>query len=800
MTQTLYRNFIARWFGNINRIVISDVGLTLIDVNQNAKVINIDQFTDFPQIKASLFSKNLIINTKAGESRIWGINARCAKRYQNDVQLNLHKNIADKITSQIDYFHQEAISQYLRDSSVKELNKSVTPIIQNYRAETERWQKILTKQQCSKIDIISRMPDIKDAQSFRQYYEGKRLAQQAEFFDGIEANPLTTEQRLAVIRNNDKNLILAAAGTGKTSVMVAKALSLISFDNVPAENVLVLAYNNAAAKELKERLVVRKNAYGLTCQLPTIMTFHALGLYILKAVKANTRLSEFTENQKKLETWFTDWLITYISQSPKTLKRFIDLAYQPLDAVDLSAASKGATRVRDNAAKTLPADVKASIEQLLTELVTIDNTELIRKRTAEIVEILKSSGLLAENSKRYIKCLQAIRVAQLDSKQVETRLNNAKVINAKQYAQLLDDISQAYSAELKNQKAIDFDDMINNAFVQVSSGIFKPKWTDILVDEFQDISVARMDLLNALIDKGPRPKLTVVGDDWQSIYRFSGGTLALITQFEKHHGSHSLTTLQKTFRYNNSIAKTAGQFVMQNPEQYNKQIQTHHQVAESQVYLLDSDKKAIDERIAQVVNSIRLNDATGSIAILARYRYLLDNAKTNIAAVAITKKEAKDKNIHYWTFHGAKGLEADYGIIVGFFQGKTGFPNESKADALVEALLPLDDGYKHSEERRLLYVAITRAKRKVYLIADAKAPSSFIEELLAASYDLKVMSKQFNKRDDDKVKQQTPVKECRKCGRAMKQKKGQYGDFWGCSGFAEQNNQCSHTEKADMAI
>lgn len=773
MTQTLYRNFIARWFGNINRIVISDVGITLIDVNQNAKAISIDQFTDFPKIQSSLFSKNLIIKTKAGQSRIWGINNTCAKQFEVAAQLHLYKAIANHITAQIDYFYQEAINQYLRDSSIEMLNESVTPIIESYQAAKIHWKNILTKQQLSKIDIISRMPAIRDSQSFRQYYQSKKLDEQADFFDGIESNPLTNEQRLAVIKNNDKNLILAAAGTGKTSVMVAKALSLINHDNVPAENVLVLAYNNAAAKELKERLVVRKNAYGLTCQIPTIMTFHALGLDILKTAKANTQLSEFTENPTKFENWFTDWLVSYISQSPQRLKRFISLTY-------------------------LSVDFKARIDQQLTELLALDNVELVQSKMADILLLLKSSGLLAKNIKRYLQCLQAIKVSQLDNKQVELRLIDAKVTNAKAYGQLLNDIIKAYNAELKKQSAIDFDDMISSALSQLRNGNVKPQWTDILVDEFQDISVARMNLLNELINKGERPKLTVVGDDWQSIYRFSGGTLALITQFEKHHGSHSLTTLQKTFRYNNSIAKTAGEFVMQNPEQYKKQIQAHHQAADSQVYLLDSNKAGIDECIAQVVSQIRMTDPNGTIAVLARYRYLLSNAKAKLAGETINNNQ----NIHYWTFHGAKGLEADYAIIVGFFKGKTGFPTEDKADSLIEALLPLTDGFKNSEERRLLYVAMTRAKKKVYLIADAQAPSSFIEELLAPGFNINVMSSKFSKHKDrnaDKGTPPTPLKQCRQCGRTMQQRKGKYGEFWACSGFANENNQCSHTEKADMA-
>jgi len=797
MIHTLYRNFFGKWFGKAKSIEISEMGLTLIDVDQNSHHISVYELIDFPTIEQSTFGRTLVIKTKREVFRIWGISATSVRIFDNQAKLGLNNSISNNITAQLDFFHKEALSQYLRDSSIERLNESVTPFIQSYRASKARWKKLLSNQQLSKVDVISRMPAIEDVLSYRQYYEKRMLDVQLGFFDGIESNPLTKEQRLAVIRNNDTNLILAAAGTGKTSVMVAKALSLINHDKVSADKVLLLAYNNAAAKELKERLEARKKSFGLCCDSPTIMTFHALGLKILKQTKANTKLSVFTNDAMQLEQWFTKWFDRHISQSFTNIKRFIDLAYQYNDTFQLPSSGQYKAHVSDSTFQTVQGEKVKSHQELLianwlflnsvdyqyqghkvsnhritvgrecnTTVIetydddfTEDNLEsrlaeqmkrngitMERKSPEVILTALKKTKLLANNTKRYIKFLQAIRVEQLSSKQVETRLNNAKVHNAKKYTELLHEIVQAYRAELTSQKAIDFDDMISQACEQGTCGNFVPHWTDILVDEFQDISTARVNLLNELINKGPRPRLTVVGDDWQSIYRFSGGQLALITQFEKYFGSHSVTVLQKTFRYNNSIAETAGKFVMQNPEQYSKQIEAHHQVEKSQVYLVESDKSALNESIAQVVNTIRANDATGTIALLARYRYLLNDAKAELS------RDCINENISYWTFHGSKGLEADYCIIVGFFKGNTGFPNVNKEDPVLEALLPLVDGFKHSEERRLLYVAITRAKKKVYLIADPTAPSEFISELLSASYNIQIIPKNYRKRTGGKLR------------------------------------------------
>ncbi|WP_237333681.1 UvrD-helicase domain-containing protein, partial [Vibrio anguillarum] len=146
--------------------------------------------------------------------------------------------------------------------------------------------------------------------------------------------------------------------------------------------------------------------------------------------------------------------------------------------------------------------------------------------------------------------------------------------------ELIEGLRQAYVGELRSRNHLDFDDMILLATQYLKEGMFKPEWKYILVDEFQDISVSRWNFLMELL-KASGTSLTVVGDDWQAIYAFVGGKLEYTTRFQNNVGNHALTKLQKTFRYNNSIADTAGGFVMKNPEQYQKQIVTHTQVDSS---------------------------------------------------------------------------------------------------------------------------------------------------------------------------------------------------------------------------
>ena len=416
--------------------------------------------------------------------------------------------------------------------------------------------------------------------------------------------------------------------------------------------------------------------------------------------------------------------------------------------------------------------IENNLEQRLEILISENGIKTHKRSNEEMFDVLKEMGFIEENSKKYLKCLQAIRVERLDKESILKRLKSSNIFFAKQYTELLDAIQNSYINELVSQNKIDFDDMIIRSTKVVEDVEYRPKWSHILVDEFQDISMSRMDFLKSIINHGSNPILTAVGDDWQSIYRFSGGKLELTTRFDTLIGQHSFTKLEKTFRYNNSIADTAGMFVMQNPEQYKKNVETHTKVTESQVYLIDSkykEENSIENRTLQVIKKIRENDANGSIAILARYNYLLKNSKEAI------KNDSQIENIYHWTFHGSKGLEAEYCILLGFFQGKVGFPNMNKEEAVVEALLPSLDTYPHSEERRLLYVALTRAKKKSYLIADPMATSEFINELLSPKYKLNIVSATF----EEKFRK---IFKCPLCTSGyFRLVKGKYGEFYSCT-------------------
>lgn len=941
-------SFLGKFFGRYRQLKIHSEGIVLYPRTGGDETILFFEFVDFPIVTTGLFGARLGFKTSRKTHLITLLNKFQTQSVTDQIESLVTSSLNKTIAQSRKVFRKYAIDEYLRDSSIEKVKSEVMPIFDSYRESTGNWREKLETSNIQFLDSLEKfIPLEKCSESLREEYEHRILSNRRQFYDTIESNPLTNSQRLAVIRDNDRNLVLAAAGTGKTSVIVAKAIDLIDSGSAKIDEILVLAYNNAAAKELKERVINKGKGFGISKEYgPSVYTFHALGRLILKEAKISTYLSEFAEDPIKLDMWISEWLVNYVQSSEKSLKNLIRLSYQPINPFDFQKKQEYDAYVRDNEYRTLQGervkgyqellianwlymngvdyeyespyvskrrieigfdyrpdfhikdtniylehfgvdragntrpdidkvqynldmqskrDLHSECDTILVETFHYDWTEgnlekrlncilhsvdiATHERTQdEIFDSLKKLGFLEESAERYLKCLQAIRVEQLDEASVLLRLQQNKIVYAEQYTELLVSIHDDYILELVEQKRIDFDDMIIRASQTVDEGKFVPKWTHILVDEFQDISMARMNFLRTLIDKGPNPRLTVVGDDWQSIYRFAGGKLELTTQFNEMVGSHSRTTLEKTFRYNSSIANIAGTFVMKNPEQYKKQVTTEDQVDSPQVFLLDSkvgNKNNLEERTIQVINTIRNNDKVGSIAILARYRYLLTNAKKTVNQHSISTN-----NIKYWTFHGSKGLEADYCILIGFFQGKSGFPNMNKEEAVVESLLPSLDSYPHSEERRLLYVALTRARKKSYMIADPMASSEFINELLSPRYELHIVSDTFeeayrrifkcpvctegyfriidgkhgnfysctsgsicnskprmckecgspsidtkDKSTCNNANCRTEIMICERCGRPMKLRKGMFGQFWGCSGYGIPHDQCTHKRK-----
>lgn len=953
------RKPIAFLTGSALKIEGGEASLEIVETTGQKIVFRFEDLTGFPVIEKTTFYTLVTLPTAKKIFQYKLFNYLVLTSPITPKSLNF-KGIANYLHHYVNLVHDQynrlAIMQYLRDSSLEQLDVLIEPVLTSFHQQPDLWKQLLQVESLEKIEIMERIfPLTQYCDEIRKSYEERALKRSEGFFDRVESNPLTLEQRLAVVRDNDRNLVVAAAGTGKTSVIVAKVLYLIHEENKSVDDLLVLAYNKKAAEELQERIQERAACFTDTPTDETrVSTFHALGISILKATNQHYRLSKLSEDEKAFGEWLKSWCLQYIQGNENGLSSFLQMYYRPVSIFDFKTLEEYEEYVQVNELRTLQGELVRSYQELLianwlfingvkyeyepryvtrrrvdlgfdyrpdfnicdtniyiehfgvdrngethpeidsekyvqsmhqkfalhtecdTRLISTYHynwvegklfSELHRQllefgvefkplTSTELLNALNEKEMFTHWAKKLRDALKAIRAEQLTDEDIEHRLESASVPRSQLYAETLSILRKDYIDELRGNHEIDFDDMIIEAANAVRRHRYKPSWKFILVDEFQDISESRMTLVRALVEEGEKPSLMAVGDDWQSIYRFNGGKLELTTRFEQLVGTHSRTTLQKTFRYNSSIAETAGRFVMKNPEQYTKHIHSHEQVKDPQVFILDATPSDIannsnmGEQAAKVATKIRENDPEGEILVLARYNYLLDDAREELNKLKIKR------NVRFLTFHGSKGLEGDYSIILGLVKKRMGFPNEQKNDELVDALLPAVDGFEHSEERRLMYVALTRARKKAYLITDSSAPSVFVKELMEPEYNVHIVSAslKFLNRNrfkcpncktgffDRKISQYqdknnntrfyyqcstsicgytarecgdckaptideeglrvcankkcgSTTKICPKCGRDMKLRTSEYGDFYGCSGFGLDDDSCSYKEK-----
>lgn len=290
-------------------------------------------------------------------------------------------------------------------------------------------------------------------------------------------------------------------------------------------------------------------------------------------------------------------------------------------------------------------------------------------------------------------------------------------------------VYERYIEELKNSNQIDFTDAILQA-MEICHSSHPVKYEYIIVDEFQDISVDRYNFLKVLREGNPPAKLYCVGDDWQSIYRFSGSDMALFNQFPDYFGSTEINRIETTYRFGEPLVSLSSQFIQRNKAQIKKDIHPFNPQTKTELQFCAYERRDYCNTIGQLVASI---PADKSIFLLGRYSF-------DDYYLSFQYKSVKEDNRFYYfigarkieflTVHKSKGLEADYVVILQCNKDTYGFPSMISDDPVLNYVLTESDQYPFGEERRLFYVAITRAKIKTYILYDKRFPSVFVDEFL----------------------------------------------------------------------
>jgi len=713
-------------------------------------------------------------------------------------------------------------------------------------------------------DYFSNASQLRD--DFNKNFVTEELKLYSKFFDKIEGKKLDKQQRTAIVTDEDNNIVIAGAGSGKTTTIVGKVNYIIERYHISPNEILLISFTNKSVLTLANRIDIE----GVESK-----TFHKFGKDIIAECEGR-QPSIFDQNQFEslLTKYFTELLKkkTYLKKVTEYFTHFLKPEKSQFDfdnqgdyiqyIKDHNFRSYKLKEVPSRGRRTYKMEVVKSIEECKIANFLLFNgieyeyespyefdtaNETFRQykpdftikqnrqkvylehfavaRNGDVPKFFTKNGETQEQAKnRYWEKINwareqheknkttlietysyemsegtlfdnlaehlnevGITLHPKSPKEIWQIINNAAkdevnsfitlfgtfitlmksnnysindvIIKNRQtvdeffkqrnslFIDIVKPIYEYYENYLSERGEIDFSDMINKASEFIANGKLRHKFSYVMIDEFQDISIGRYQLVKAIKQSNPACKLFAVGDDWQSIYRFSGSDIALFKEFEKYFGFTVKSKIETTYRFHKPLINLSSDFIQKNPNQAKKELigtsnskSTTYKIQYSTSENQD-DTLAVQNIFDQLLTSI-VDIERKEIFILGRYNFDIDRLKNENGVFRINKKngtisysiktkegEIKQLKAQFMTVHGAKGLEADIIIILNCNSGKHGFPSEMSDDQVLNLLLSEADQFENGEERRLFYVAMTRAKEIVYFVADSFFKSKFIEEI-----------------------------------------------------------------------
>ncbi|WP_237162638.1 UvrD-helicase domain-containing protein [Shewanella halifaxensis] len=859
-----------------NSAHLCDQGLTI-----NGKLYPYPELAQTVEVRRGWFTLSLLWGEQRFRFFHWA-NCKPLLRLALDNRLAAHKaqlqQAFDDLLQASNEFEQafSGHQRYLRDSDLQRLQQQYASTLKQF-ALTEHFSALgfdVERLKCRLAKFIKQPQLFTD--KYNQWWQTQQLNAHKGLFDGLEAHPLTELQRLACVIDEDNTLVIAGAGTGKTSTMAAKAAYLVNQGLAKPEQILMLAYGKDARLELAQRVQSSSQLSGVN-----VSTFHALGKEIIQHyVGRSTQVSVLASDEKQF-TQFIDSQIDCIVADPDmadpVAEYFGRYLYPQRNALDFKTEGQYRSYLKNNEIRALSGDLVKSFQELIicnylythgiafeyeptypgeytepgksvyqpdfyipvldaylehfgidkqgntradickqaynqsrdwkialhqangthlmqtfswqadagkleasletqlcarAEALGLSQSELFKpispqmlfsqvkalgvyrnvsRLMASFVSLFKASGMSIAELKRiklgkFAESQQALGQTSTASKKQTKQLASYNQLRWQAFLHLFSWVIKQYDAFLAQQNCIDFADMINQArdyaaakdFQQRTANRFAYKY--IMVDEFQDISMARAELIKALKAANPDCALFCVGDDWQAIYRFAGSDLNLTTNFAATFGTVKTVSLDKTFRFNNQIEKVASRFVQANPAQLTKQLTTHHCSDKPEVkVLIDLREAALQQALAEILQCSQLAADKESRTTLTANKpsvMLISRFNSSVKDVAIWQQRYPQLAISAMSAHASKGKQADFVIVLDVNDDKYGFPSKIDNDPILDVMLPKLDNFKDTEERRLFYVALSRAKQRVFLQAELGKASSFVKELLSYGNDV----------------------------------------------------------------
>ena len=716
-----------------------------------------------------------------------------------------------------------------------------------------------------------------------------KLIEYCDYFDHLydEINPnisLDTEQRIAILTDEDYNLIIAGAGSGKTTTMIGKIKYLIDKCHVPSNEILAISFARKNVLELDEKInkILKLNV--------DVKTFHQLGKSILDendakkvpandAIKYKIYLSYFKEilfqNKKDLKDMI-DFLACYLGVDENmynfnSLEEFhkykSDTLFESLKD-NLNDYNKQIIKKRFSYRRSIQSEYLRSNEEvkianflflngldyeyekrylhdknivyhpdftitqgentiylehfginqngtcqyytendlnkyihninMKKQIHARNGTKMIatyskfndnRPLLTHLEELLQNNGFvlkrrsdeeifkkLAETNidsyfYKYIilaqEFIDKFKLYDYDYNMFDEMINNNDSIRTKMFLKTIKPLYLYYQEQLEKRNLIDFEDMIVKAtkILKNNNNLIVKKYRYLIIDEYQDISKQRFDLVKELADLYSS-NVVAVGDDWQAIFSFAGSNVELFTKFEEEMGYGEILKITKTYRNAQELIDVAGEFVQKDENNLKKTLHSDKHITKPVCVYSYDDNSDYDKAlvISNIIKELYNKNPESSILLIGRYNLDINKLiktglfmQNNNKIISLENKKAK---IEFATVHKSKGLEFDEVIIINAINATFGFPSKVKDDPIFAILGEKSNQY--AEERRLFYVALTRTKNKVYIIVPKTKPSPFVVEL-KNNINVEFM--------DDVINQYTNQLEslkCPKCGGILK--------------------------------
>ena len=838
-------------------------------------------------------------------------------------------------------------------------------IREKYRELLTKASKISLKKNSDVFETVRKFRnDYSDLHSYvenlnRRYIQSENSKYDALLSD-IDGKSLDMQQREAVISDEEHNLVIAGAGSGKTLTISGKVKYLCETKGIKPEDILLITFTRKAAQEMTDRIATK---LGYHVQATT---FHKLGLDILKEsgsgvydVKDDMRqffedyFSKNIDSDKDMLQNLINFFAYYLLL-PSDMKNFDSLGdmYEHEKSMDLEtikskydkASFVDENKFKNSEAKlTLKQEKVKSLQEmeianflflhgiryeyeakypfqddesnrrvyrpdfylpdydiylehfgvdenytcpwlspieedkyvegmlwkkewhrknktkllctysyyyskgiLLTELERMLKENGVQFRDIDLADVF--NAVYKTQGKKYFSefislCCTFIslfksngyELADLDrldykSKQYD---NNFFRNRLKVFKDIIRKLLVVYNGYLKDSNAFDFSDMINLSTRTIRNGHQVHKYEYVIIDEFQDTSVARYRLVKAILDQ-TGAKFLCVGDDWQSIYRFAGSDISFFTSFSEYFGYTKIMKIEKTYRNSQQLIDEVGRFIMKNPQQIKKNLISGKSL-DSPISFWNYYGDDAGTELRKIMDYLlNRSGSSSSILLLGRTNYDFEIIKNTGMFYGkdiehLHYKYSPDTPISFLTVHRSKGLEADNVILLNFENSVLGFPNKIADDPMLEIVLSKADEYMYAEERRLLYVALTRTKNRVCVLVNGDRPSEFLTDFPATDnvqqMDLavdqsdtetlcpKCKTGHLVRRKNEKTgaifigcsnypkcdytlnstKAVEEKKRCPRCGGFLTLRPGKYGAFYGCSNYPN----CQYTEEFD---